>query len=96
MNNQTIIKNEKVRLINSGLLTETDELFTKKVWRNRGCKVNKDENPVTSLTIHIYAPRKVYDENGNCIKVTNTIPVRANFYKTSQVSPIKKGGRLYA
>lgn len=91
MNNLTIIKKEKVRLINSGLLTETDELFTKNAWRKRGRKVNKDESPITTLTIRVYAPRKVYDENGNYIKVANTIPVRANFYKASQVSPIKKG-----
>lgn len=96
MNNLTIIKKEKVRLINSGLLTETDELFTKNAWRKRGRKVNKDESPITTLTIRVYAPRKVYDENGNYIKVANTIPVRANFYKASQVSPIKKGGCQYA
>lgn len=96
MNNLTIIKKEKVRLINSGLLTETDELFTKNVWRKRGCKVNKDESPITSLIIHIYAPHNVYDEDGKCIKVCKTIPVKANFYKTSQVSPIKKGGHRCA
>ena len=43
MNNLTIIKKEKIRLIKSGLLTETDELFTKNAWRKRGRKVNKDE-----------------------------------------------------
>ena len=90
MNNLTIIKKEKIRLIKSGLLTETDELFTKNAWRKRGRKVNKDESPVTSLIIHIYAPHNVYDEDGKCTKVCKTIPVKANFYKNSQVSIIQK------
>ena len=95
MNNETIIQNEKVRLINYGLLTETDELFTKNAWRKRGCRVNKGETPITILTINVYAPHKVYDINGKCTKVYNTIPVKAHFYKPSQVSLIQKGGHHY-
>ncbi|MBQ4128574.1 MAG: hypothetical protein IJD68_02250 [Ruminococcus sp.] len=96
MNNQKIISKEKERLVKSGLLAETDELLTKNVWRKRGSKVNKGETPITKLIIHIYAPHNVYDEDGKCIKVCKTIPVKANFYKTSQVSPIKKGGHRCA
>lgn len=90
MKNETIISKEKDRLVKSGLLTKTDELFTKNAWRKRGHRVNKGETPITQLTIYIYAPHNVYDEEGKCTKIYKTIPVKANFYKNSQVSIIKK------
>lgn len=90
MKNESIINKEKDRLVKTGLLTETDDLLTKNVWRKRGCKVNNGETPITQLIIHIYAPHNVYDEEGKCTKVRNTIPVKASFYTNSQVSIIQK------
>ena len=54
-----------------------------------------EKGNLTEKRANGYTYQYSYDENGNCIKVTNAMPVRANFYKTSQVSPIRKGGLLY-
>ncbi|MEE0264006.1 MAG: hypothetical protein UD936_00110 [Acutalibacteraceae bacterium] len=91
MKNLTIISEIKNKLVQIGTLKSNENIYTKNVWRKKGYKVSKGENPIAIIPIYIYVPHKVYDKDGNCTKVCKMLNVKASFYKISQVSPIQKG-----
>lgn len=92
MKNTVAINRAKVFLVENGVLEPSEEIYTKNVWRNMGYKVNAGETPVASISIYVYAPRSVYDEDSKTVVVKKMVGVRANFYKVSQVTKIIKKG----
>lgn len=93
MNNKFRINKARVELAQSGIIAENENIYTKNAWRRMGYKVRKEETPITIIPIYVYAPHKVYDENGKFVGTSNMLYVWANFYKQSQVTEIRKGGR---
>ncbi len=91
-NNKKIISARCMELANHGLISKDEGIFTKKVWRSKGYKVNKDETPITMIPIRIIVPRKAYPFEG-ARKRNLYIPmtVNAKFYSKSQVTEFKKG-----
>lgn len=91
MCNKIAIKKAKETLAAEGVITETEDLFTKNVWRKMGFRVNKEAIPVTKIPIFVYAPHNIYDDEGNIVKTAEMLEVNASFYTISQVTEIKKG-----
>lgn len=91
MNNMYRINKAKEKLAANGIIAENENIYTKNIWRKMGYKVNKEETPITTEFIYVYAPHKVYDENGKYIKTNKMLGVWAQFYKQSQVTEIRKG-----
>ena len=82
MSNERIIAKAKAELIENNLIGADEDIFTRRVWRDKGFKVNKWETPIATLPISI------------CVKSTNEenkmIPVHANFYTRKQVKEIRR------
>ena len=91
MYNKTVIKKAKEILVAEGIIAETEDIYTKGVWRTKGYRVNKEATPVTTIPIYIYAPHDIYDEKGIFVKTAKMLGVNASFYTISQVTEIKKG-----
>lgn len=91
MNNMCRINKAKEKLAANGIIAENENIYTKNIWRKMGYKVNKEETPITTEFIYVYAPHKVYDEKGQYIKTYKMLGVWAQFYKQSQVTEIRKG-----
>lgn len=90
MTNFAIINNARTVLAQEGVITSTEGIYTKNAWRRRGYKVNKDESPIITLPIFVFAPNKA-NKDGTLRKGGRMLCVRANFYKMSQVTEIRKG-----
>lgn len=91
MYNKDVIKKAKETLAAEGVIAENEGIYTKRVWRQMGYKVNKAATPVTQIPIYVYAPHNVYDEKGKFVKTAKMLGVWANFYTMAQVTEIKKG-----
>lgn len=91
MYNKIVIKKEKEILAAKGIIAENEDIYTKRVWRTKGYRVNRDAVPVTQIPIFVYAPHNIYDDEGNVIKTAEMLEVNASFYTMSQVTEIKKG-----
>lgn len=90
MTNKCRINKAIAALVDAGILRGYEFIYTKNAWRKMGYKVNKDENPITTIPIYIYAPHKSYDKEGNRLTVKKLLNVKANFYTLSQVTEIKE------
>lgn len=93
MTNKMSIAIAKSKLLNEGIINSGEDIYTKNEWRKQGYKVDKDTTPIATVPLYIYAPHNVYDKNGKVIGKKKMLFVWANFYKQSQVSELKKGGR---
>lgn len=91
MYNKDVIKKAKETLAAEGVIAENEDIYTKRVWRTKGYRVNREATPVTQIPIYVYAPHNVYDEKGKFVKTAKMLGVWANFYTMAQVTEIKKG-----
>ena len=93
MRNIQIIERAISTLAEEGVITETERIYTKNAWRRKGYRVNNEETPIVTLPIFVCTPSKV-NRGDKQAKHGRMLCVRANFYKMSQVTKIKKGGNL--
>lgn len=92
MRNIDIVARAMTALATEGKITATEGIYTKNAWRRQGYKVNKEESPIITLPIFVFAPKRACKEE-TLKKGGRMLCVRANFYKMSQVTKIEKGGK---
>lgn len=94
MRNIEIVERAITTLAEEGVIMATEGIYTKNAWRRQGYKVNKEESPIITLPIFVFAPKRACKEE-TLKKGGRMLCVRANFYKMSQVTKIEKGGKCH-
>lgn len=104
MTNATIILNESLHLMESGILagsgefitTETGEeielpeaIHTFNYWKQAGFKVKKGEHAIAKFPIWKHTIKKVEDPEGNEEEKSRMFMKVSAFFKFSQVEPLK-------